>query len=197
MSLLFKKSNDNPRFLVTFLLNCCHTNPLKTRFKKVLRVSVINNFYTPDIPSTSWRLHSEFVLLLFLQGHRETDLFFVSSGVHLPETKRTIRLPSHGVLLPVVNESSGSVFSGRHVSLNSPIFLCYILYIEQWGFHFIKFQTIVKSALDLDVLNSVRVLFMFRQPVDLLHTLKTVKGMLNEHTKLQTGGVVRVRLYNI
>jgi hypothetical protein len=33
----FSKSNDNPRFLVTFLLNCCHTNPLKTRFKKVLR----------------------------------------------------------------------------------------------------------------------------------------------------------------
>jgi hypothetical protein len=33
------------------------------------------------IVSTSGRLHSEFVRLLFLQAHRETDRFFVSSGV--------------------------------------------------------------------------------------------------------------------
>jgi hypothetical protein len=33
------------------------------------------------IVSTSGRLHSEFVRLLFLQSHRETDRFFVSSGV--------------------------------------------------------------------------------------------------------------------
>ena len=37
----------------------------------------------PTISSTSGRLHSEFVLLLFLQVHRETDLFFATSGVHL------------------------------------------------------------------------------------------------------------------
>ena len=35
------------------------------------------------IASTSGRLHSEFVLLLFLQDHRETDRFFASSGVTL------------------------------------------------------------------------------------------------------------------
>jgi hypothetical protein len=35
------------------------------------------------IVSTSGRLHSEFVLLLFLQTHRETDLFFATSGVQL------------------------------------------------------------------------------------------------------------------
>jgi hypothetical protein len=34
------------------------------------------------IVSTSGRLHSEFVRLLFLQAHRETDRFFASSGVH-------------------------------------------------------------------------------------------------------------------
>ena len=34
------------------------------------------------ITSTSGRLHSEFVLLLILQSHRETDRFFSSSGVH-------------------------------------------------------------------------------------------------------------------
>jgi hypothetical protein len=33
------------------------------------------------IPSTSGRLHSEFVRLLFLQAHRETDRFFAVSGV--------------------------------------------------------------------------------------------------------------------
>ncbi len=33
------------------------------------------------IASTSGRLHSEFVRLLFLQAHRETDRFFAASGV--------------------------------------------------------------------------------------------------------------------
>jgi hypothetical protein len=35
----------------------------------------------PSIPSTSVRLHSEFLQLLFLQDHRETDRFFTVSGV--------------------------------------------------------------------------------------------------------------------
>jgi hypothetical protein len=38
------------------------------------------SFMSP-IVSTSVRLHSEFIRLLFLQAHRETDLFFSSSGV--------------------------------------------------------------------------------------------------------------------
>ena len=33
------------------------------------------------IPSTSDRWYSEFVRLLFLQAHRETDRFFAASGV--------------------------------------------------------------------------------------------------------------------
>jgi hypothetical protein len=33
------------------------------------------------IASTSDRLHSEFVRILFLQDHRETDRFFAASGV--------------------------------------------------------------------------------------------------------------------
>jgi hypothetical protein len=32
--------------------------------------------FIPFIPSTSGRLHSEFIRLLFLQAHRETDRFF-------------------------------------------------------------------------------------------------------------------------
>jgi len=37
--------------------------------------------FIPVIHSTSDRLHSEFIRLLFLQSHRETDRFFCSSGV--------------------------------------------------------------------------------------------------------------------
>ncbi len=37
--------------------------------------------FMPPIASTSGRLHSEFVRLLFLQTHRETDRFFSASGV--------------------------------------------------------------------------------------------------------------------
>jgi hypothetical protein len=39
--------------------------------------------FMSDIVSTSGRLHCEFVRLLFLQVRRETDLFFVVSGVQL------------------------------------------------------------------------------------------------------------------
>jgi hypothetical protein len=37
--------------------------------------------FMSDIGGTSDRLHSEFVRLLFLQAHRETDRFFAASGV--------------------------------------------------------------------------------------------------------------------
>jgi hypothetical protein len=40
------------------------------------------------IVSTSGRLHSEFVRLLFLQAHRETDRFFATSGVLSPQSDR-------------------------------------------------------------------------------------------------------------
>ena len=41
------------------------------------------------IASTSGSLHSVFVRLLFLQAHRETDLLFADSGVHLQLSNRT------------------------------------------------------------------------------------------------------------
>ena len=37
--------------------------------------------FMPAIASASGRLHSEFVRILFLQTHRETDRFFAASGV--------------------------------------------------------------------------------------------------------------------
>jgi hypothetical protein len=44
--------------------------------------------FMPTIVSTSGRLHSEFVRILFLQNHRETDRFFETSGVQLVEHNR-------------------------------------------------------------------------------------------------------------
>jgi hypothetical protein len=42
--------------------------------------------FMPAIASTSGRLHCEFVRLLFLQAHRETDRFFAASGVQLAQS---------------------------------------------------------------------------------------------------------------
>ena len=42
--------------------------------------------FMPAIASTPGRLHSEFVRLLFLQAHRETDRFFAASGVQLAQS---------------------------------------------------------------------------------------------------------------
>jgi hypothetical protein len=44
----------------------------------------------PPIASTSGRLHSEFVRLLFLQAHRETDRFFTTSGVLSAQSDRGV-----------------------------------------------------------------------------------------------------------
>ncbi len=57
--------------------------------------------FMPVITSTSGRLHGEFVRLLFLQAHRETDRFFADSGVQLTQTDRghfhfrNVVFPSH------------------------------------------------------------------------------------------------------
>jgi hypothetical protein len=40
------------------------------------------------IDSTSGRLHCDFVRLLFLQTHRETDRFFAGSGVQLAQSNQ-------------------------------------------------------------------------------------------------------------
>ena len=42
-------------------------------------------FFMSPITNTSGRLHSEFVCLLFLQNHRETDRFFSASGVQFAQ----------------------------------------------------------------------------------------------------------------
>ena len=55
--------------------------------------------FMPIIASTSGRLHSEFVLLLFLQAHREIDRFFIGSGVQLSESTTSGQFHFKGVLL--------------------------------------------------------------------------------------------------
>jgi hypothetical protein len=42
--------------------------------------------FMPAIAGTSGSLHSEFVRLLFLQAHRETDRFFAASGLQLAQS---------------------------------------------------------------------------------------------------------------
>ena len=42
--------------------------------------------FMPAIASTSGRLHGEFVRLLFLHDHRETDRFLAASGVQLTQS---------------------------------------------------------------------------------------------------------------
>jgi hypothetical protein len=42
--------------------------------------------FIPVIAGTSGCLHSEFVFLLFLQAHRETDRFFAVSGVQFAQS---------------------------------------------------------------------------------------------------------------
>jgi hypothetical protein len=54
--------------------------------------------FIPDITSTSDRLHSEFVRLLFLQAHRETDRFFAASGVLSAQSDRGLYHLLHAVV---------------------------------------------------------------------------------------------------
>jgi hypothetical protein len=56
--------------------------------------------FMPAIASTSGRLHSEFIRLLFLQGHRETDRFFAfRSSASAIYQWRILPLSPRGVLL--------------------------------------------------------------------------------------------------
>jgi hypothetical protein len=103
------------------------------------------------IDSTSDRLHSELVWLLFLQTHRETLNIFTSSGVRtgtwvgcgcffLPWVGKGKR-KRQDTFIRVIFRSTTRVFKHPH-------FLCYILYVEQWGTHFIMFQTITNDTPD-------------------------------------------------
>jgi hypothetical protein len=54
-----------------------------TRSESIDLTTPVSVAFMPAIASTSGRLHSEFVRLLFLQAHRETDRLFAAAGVQL------------------------------------------------------------------------------------------------------------------
>ncbi len=78
------------------------------------------SFMTP-IPSTSGRLHSEFIRLLFLQSHRETDRFFQASGVQLVQPNRGLFQFHHSVLSDILKVKVGNTlvkFASLRINLN-------------------------------------------------------------------------------
>ena len=59
--------------------------------------------FMPTIASTSGRSHCEFIRLLFLQAHWETDRFFAASGVQLAQSALRINLNLDGA--PITSKS--------------------------------------------------------------------------------------------
>ena len=63
------------------------------------------------IASTSDRLHSEFVRLLFLQTHRETDRFFAASGVQLAQHDRGFLHFRHVAFFSILKSRVGNILA--------------------------------------------------------------------------------------
>jgi hypothetical protein len=69
------------------------TTNTKSQSHKVIKRKIVayqqqyadnqNISFLPDIVSTSTRMHSEFLHLLFLQTHRETETHFIAAGMSL------------------------------------------------------------------------------------------------------------------
>jgi hypothetical protein len=70
----------------------------------------VDSFMT-SIGSTSGKLHSEFIRLLFLQDHRETDRFFATSGVHLPQHDRGLFYFRRAAFSSQLKEKVGSTLA--------------------------------------------------------------------------------------
>ncbi len=65
--------------------------------------------FIPTIPSTSGRLHGEFVCLSLLQAHRETDRFLSASGFHLPQHDRGLFHFLHSVFSSQLKSKVGNI----------------------------------------------------------------------------------------
>jgi hypothetical protein len=77
--------------------------------------------FMPTIASTSGRIHSEFVCLLFLQAHRETDRFFTTSGVHLVQHDHDQFHYKHTVFSSHLKSKVGNILAkaaGLWITLN-------------------------------------------------------------------------------
>jgi hypothetical protein len=75
--------------------------------------------------------------------------------------------------------SAGSVFTGRRALLNIPIFLCYVLYIEQWEFRCCMPSDHRERCPRSSMPWADTCVVQVSHPDDLFHVLKTVKGLLN------------------
>jgi hypothetical protein len=65
----------------------------------------------PAIVSTSGRLHSEFIRILFLQTHRETDLFFEVSGVLSAQSDRGFFHNHHATFSSILKSRVGNILA--------------------------------------------------------------------------------------
>ncbi len=72
--------------------------------------------FMPAIASTSGRLHSEFVRLLFLQAHWEIDRFFAASGVQLVHSTSGLFHFRHAAFSAQLNAKIGTTL-GKAASL--------------------------------------------------------------------------------
>jgi hypothetical protein len=63
------------------------------------------------IDSTSGRLHSEFIRILFLQDHRETDRFFTSSGVLPAQSDRGFFHYRHAAFSSILKSRVGNILT--------------------------------------------------------------------------------------
>ena len=73
------------------------------------------------IASTSGRLHSEFVCLLFLQDHRETDRFLPDSGVQVAQSTRDLYHYKRASFSSHLRDKVGNILAkdaGLRITLN-------------------------------------------------------------------------------
>jgi hypothetical protein len=61
--------------------------------------------FIPAIVSTSGRIHSEFIRILFLQSHRETDRFFAASGVQSAQSNMGVFFHFHRAVFSSILKS--------------------------------------------------------------------------------------------
>ncbi len=111
-----------------------HKQPLKKTFGNRAhynnRPSNAISFKLSAIASTSGRLHCEFVCLLFLQAHRETDRFFASSGGTF---QWILPLPPRDVLLTAQDQSGQHLrqgFSGEKTDYQKSPQRMFFLFVD-------------------------------------------------------------------
>ena len=88
--------------------------PLLTKLENIaLTNNIPSNVisFMPVISSTSGRLHSEFVRLLFLQAHRETDRFFAASGVQLAQSNSGLLLYHRAAFSSQLKSKCGNILA--------------------------------------------------------------------------------------